>query len=32
LIRRIRREATEVYEDYESDERLLNDETGHRRT
>jgi hypothetical protein len=26
----IRRRATDVYEDYESDERVLNDQTGHR--
>lgn len=26
----IRRKATDVYEDYETDERVLNDQTGHR--
>lgn len=26
----IRREATDIYEDYETDERVLNDQTGHR--
>jgi len=26
----IRRHATDVYEDYEADERVLNDQTGHR--
>lgn len=28
----IRRKATDVYEDYESDERVLNDQTGHRNS
>jgi hypothetical protein len=28
----IRRKTTDVYEDYESDERVLNDQTGHRNS
>ena len=28
----IRRRATDVYEDYEKDERVLNDQTGHKKS